>query len=210
MIFKNRQEAGVLLAEKLMKYRGTDSTVYALPRGGVVVGAEIAKLLAIPLDAAVVKKIGHPYNPEYAICAVSENGDLVCNEEETKFVSEDWLNNAIVRGKEEAILRRQSYLKIKKALSAKGKIAIVVDDGIATGLTMKAAIKWIKSCKPKKIVVAVPVIPKETASELEKEIDELVSLDISEYFLGAVGSYYLNFSQVSDDEVERMLSEKYE
>jgi len=210
MIFKNRQEAGVLLAEKLMKYRGTDSMVYALPRGGVVVGAEIAKLLAIPLDVAVVKKIGHPYNPEYAICAVSENSDLVCNEEEKQFVSEDWLNNAIARGKEDAILKRQSYLKIKKALSAKGKIAIVVDDGVATGLTMKAAIKWIKSCKPKKIVVAVTVIPKETANELEKEVDELISLDIPEYFLGAVGSYYLNFSQVNDDEVERILSEKYE
>lgn len=210
MIFKNRQEAGALLAEKLMKYRGTDSIVYALPRGGVVVGAEIAKLLAIPLDVAVVKKIGHPYSPEYAICAVSESGDLVCNEEEKQFVSENWLNNAIAGGKEEAVLRRQSYSKIKKTIPAEGKTAIVVDDGVATGLTMKAAIKWIKNQEPKKIVVAVPVIPKETASELGKEIDELVCLDIPEYFLGAVGSYYVNFSQISDDEVERMLSEKYE
>lgn len=210
MIFKNRQEAGILLAEKLMKYKGTDSMVYALPRGGVVVGAEIAKLLAIPLDVAVVKKIGHPYNPEYAICSVSENGDLVCNEEEKKSVSEDWLNNAIAHGKEEAVLRRQSYSKIKKTILAEGKTAIVVDDGVATGLTMKAAIKWIKNQKPKKIVVAVPVIPKETASELGKEVDELVCLNIPEYFLGAVGSYYINFSQVGDEEVERMLSEKYE
>ncbi|MFA4996153.1 MAG: phosphoribosyltransferase family protein [Patescibacteria group bacterium] len=210
MIFQNRQEAGILLAEKLRKYQSTEAIVYALPRGGMVVGAEIAKLLTIPLDAAVVKKIGHPYNPEYAICAVSENGDLVCNEEERTVIGEEWLSNAIAYRKEEAILKRQSYSKIKKTIPAEGKIAIIVDDGVATGLTMKAAIKWIKNQKPEKIVIAVPVVSKEIANELEEEADEVVSLDVPKRFLGSVGSYYVNFPQVSDDEVERILSEKYE
>ncbi|MCL5410921.1 MAG: phosphoribosyl transferase [Patescibacteria group bacterium] len=210
MIFKDRQNAGILLASKLLRYRGIDSIVYALPRGGVVVGAEIAKMLNIPLDVAIAKKVGHPFNPEYAVCAVSESGETVCDEEEKQTVDENWLKNAIDRAKKEVLLRRRSYSKIKSPISAKEKIAILADDGIATGLTMKAAIKWVKNQKPEKIVVAVPVIPKETVEELKKEVDEVVALDIPEQFLGAIGAYYIDFSQVTDDEVERLLSEKYE
>lgn len=209
MIFKDRQNAGILLASELLKYRGADSIVYALPRGGVVVGVEITKMLNTPLDVAIAKKVGHPFNPEYAVCAVSESGETVCNEEE-QTVDENWLKNAIDRAKKEVLLRRQSYSKIRTPISAKGKTAILVDDGIATGLTMKAAIKWVKSQKPEKIVIAVPVIPKETAKELEKEVDEVVALDIPEQFLGAIGAYYIDFSQITDDEVEKLLSEKYE
>ncbi len=210
MIFKDRKNAGILLASKLLRYRGDDSVVYALPRGGVVVGAEIAKILNTPLDVAIAKKVGHPFNPEYAVCAVSENGDIACDKEIEESIDENWLKNTIDRAKKEVLLRRQSYSKIKSPISAEGKIVILVDDGIATGLTMKAAIKWIKSQKPEKIVVAVPIIPKETAEELEKEVDEVVALDIPEQFLGAIGAYYIDFSQVMDNEVEKLLSEKYE
>lgn len=210
MILKNRQEAGILLADKLIDYRGFDSVVYALPRGGVVVGTEIAERLGAPLDVAIAKKIGHPFNPEYAICAVTEEGEAVCNEEAKQNIDEGWLKNAIEKGKNEAILRIERYSKIREPLSPRGKVAILVDDGIATGLTMKAAIKWVKNQKPKKVIVAVPVIPKETAEELAKEVDDVVALEIPELFLGAVGAYYIDFGQVNNEEVERILSKKYD
>jgi len=210
MIFKNRQNAGILLASKLMKYRGEDVVVYALPRGGVVVGAEIAKLLSVPLDVVIVKKVGHPFNPEYAVCAVSEDGETVCNEEEKQVIDEDWLNDAINRAKKEVLLRRQLYSKLEKPVSPKNKIAILVDDGIATGLTMKVAVEWARNKKPKQIIIAVPVIPKETAEELGKNVDEIVALKIPEHFLGAVGAYYIDFDQVKDDEVGELLLKKYD
>lgn len=208
MIFKDRKEAGKYLAEKLIKYKNSGSVIFALPRGGVVVGAEIAKILNIPLDVAIARKIGHPFNPEYAVCALSESGNLICDEDEKKNLSEEWLEKAVNREKKEIARRRSEYSLIKEPISPRGKTAILVDDGIATGLTMKAAIAWTKNQKTKKIIVAIPVVPAEIAEELKKQIDELVALEIPEYYLGSVGSYYINFDQITDDEVKKYLSRK--
>lgn len=210
MVFKDRKEAGILLADKLSSHGNRDAVVYALPRGGVVVGAEISKKLKIPLNVAVVKKIGHPFNPEYAICAISEDGSIVCSEDERRRIGSEWFLEALDSSKREVASRREEYEKVIKSVSPEGKAVLLVDDGVATGLTMKAAIAWAKNQKAEKIIVAVPVIPKETAGEIKKEIDDLVALEAPEYFMGAVGEYYINFEQVTGEEVKELLSQKYE
>lgn len=202
--FKDRAEAGQKLAEKLEKYRDKEAVIYALPRGGVVLGYEIAKRLNAPLDLIITRKIGHPNNPEYAICAIAEDGHKLCNEEERSHIDSRWFDEKAKDEQEEAKRRRELYLQ-GKSESVKGKIAIIVDDGVATGLTLRLAIKELKHKQPKRIVVAVPVAPKEIASELEKEVDEFVALDIPKFYLGAVGAYYENFSQVKDEEVIQLL-----
>jgi predicted phosphoribosyltransferase len=210
MLFKDRQQAGKLLAEKLAQYanKKEDVVVYALPRGGVVVAHEIAKALSAPLDLVITRKIGHPENPEYAICAVSESGELLCNEDERKRVGMEWIRSEAQRQIAEAKRRRQKYLG-RESVSAKGKIAILVDDGVATGLTMKLAIREIQKHNPAKIVVAVPVIPEDTAEELQSSVDELVALEIGRPFLGSIGQYYRDFEQVEDEEVLKLLDNAF-
>ena len=207
-MFKNRQEAGKLLADKLLNYKDTESIIYALPRGGVVLGAEIADKLNLPLDIIITRKIGHPLNPEYAVCAISENGNVVCNEEEAEKIDENWLSRQSEDELKEAGRRRLLYKT--KRLSTEGKIAILVDDGIATGLTMLAAINEIREQKPMRIVVAVPVMPRDAESKILNVADESVSLEIPEYFAGAIGSYYEEFGQVSDEEVIELLNKNNE
>ena len=208
MLFRNREEAGRLLAQALMRFAGTPLVVYALPRGGVVLGAEIAQALRGPLDLLIPRKIGHPKNPEYAICAVSESGQLVCNETERALVDAAWLAQAVARERAEAARRRERYLAGREAITVTGKTAILVDDGIATGLTMRAAIAEVTSRHPARVIVAVPVIPAETAELLREEVDEVVALEIPEIFLGAIGAYYADFAPVSDEEVVRLLGER--
>lgn len=200
MFLKDRTEAGQLLAEKLKKYR-QNAVVLALPRGGVVVAAEIAKILHLLLDLIIARKIGHPYNSEYAIAAISENGDFVANQAEIVSIDRDWFEKEKARQIEEARHRRKLYLKDRKPITLKDKTVIIVDDGLATGLSMRAAILQIKKQKPKKIVIAVPVAPKDTATNLSQDVDDFVALDIPENFKGAVGAYYQDFNQVSDEEV---------
>jgi putative phosphoribosyl transferase len=201
MRFRNRQEAGYLLARALEKYKDADVVVYALPRGGVAVGIEIATHLHAPLDLIIPRKIGHPLHPEYAICAVTEEGFLVCNEEEIAHVDQGWLRTAVAQEQAEAKRRRLTYLSDRPAISAESRTAIVTDDGVATGLTIIAAIQEVRDRHPQKIVLAIPVVPKGIAEELRKHVDELVALEIPEVYLGAVGAYYEEFDQVSDDEV---------
>ena len=179
--------------------------MYALPRGGVPLGVEVAKALHMPLDLIIPRKIGHPSNPEYAICAVGESGALVCNEAELSRVDQEWFQKQVQAEREEARRRRTYYLKGRESVSLKGKMAIIVDDGIATGLTMEAAIQDAKQQGPGKVVVAVPVAPRDTVDRLRREVDDFVTLDIPEMYLGAVGAYYDNFTQVSDEEVSDML-----
>ena len=200
--FKDRKDAGQKLADAVLKYKGiTNVVVYALPRGGVVTGKEVAKKLGCPLDILIIRKIGHPSFQEYAIGAISEKGNAVFNEIELQSIDEKWLDAEIEKKKEEAKLKREIYFKNRRPINPEGKIAIIVDDGVATGLTMSAAIKEIKTNKPEKIIVAVPVAPKEFIDSIKKDIDELIVLYIPEIFLGAVGAYYENFNQVSDQEV---------
>lgn len=207
MYFKDRKQAGQLLARKLKKYKDKDVIIYALPRGGVVTALEIAKYLNAPLDLIITRKIGHPHEPEYAIAASAENGHIVGNSRELKSVDEKWLKQEIENQRLEAKRRRETYLQGRSEISAEGKIAILVDDGIATGLTMRAGIMELKHRHPKKIIVAVPVVPQTTAQILKKEISELVALEVpsDDTFLGAVSAYYDEFSPVEDEEVIAIL-----
>jgi len=199
--FQNRSEAGRRLAKALDRYRDQEVVIYALPRGGVVLGVEIARAFNAPLDLSIPRKVGHPMNPEYAICAVTESGARVCTPEEVAQVDQDWLECEIHRQREEARRRRLVYLSNREAPEVKGKVAIVCDDGIATGLTMRAAIQEVKYREPEHVVVAIPVIPKETAAKLRQEVGTLIALDIPEFYLGAVGAYYDEFTQLTDREV---------
>lgn len=207
MYFKNRQEAGKLLAQKLKKYKGKNVVVYALPRGGVVTAVEIAKYLNAPLDLIISRKIGHPYNPEYAIAAIAENGDLIGSTRELELVDKEWLRKEIEHQRLEAKRRREKYLAGREEITAEGKIAILVDDGVATGLTLRAGIRELLHRHPQKIVVAVPVIPSSTAEIIKKEAGDLVALNIpsDNDFLGSVGAYYEDFSPVEDEEVITIL-----
>ena len=157
-----------------------------------------------PLDLIIPRKIGHPYSSEYALCALAEHGSLVCNEAEKAGVDKHWFALELKKEQEEVKRRRKVYLSAKPRLKATNKIAIIVDDGVATGLTMKAAILDVRKQEPKKIVVAVPVISKQTTSDLE--VDEVVALEKPILFRGSIGAYYQEFGQVNDDEVVKLLA----
>ena len=203
MYFQDRYDAGVQLAKLLRKYQGEEVIVYGLPRGGVVVASPIADALSAPLDLVLAHKVGHPYQPEYAIAAVSESGHMIGNPHELASFDAKWLEKAKVHEMQEIERRRKIYLKGRPAIPVKNKVAIIVDDGIATGLTMQAGIAELKDKKPKMIVAAVPVAPKKTAALIGTLVDDFVAvICVDEYeFLGAVGSYYKRFDQTQDQEV---------
>jgi len=207
MIFKNRQDAGKQLCQLLKKYKGQDVVVYALPRGGVVVAAEIAKYLHAPLDLILAHKIGHPYHSEYAIAAVSESGHLLGNPHELQSVGESWLQHEKLRQIEEIKRKRKLYLEGRKDADVEDKVAIIVDDGIATGLTMQVGILELKDRNPSKIVAVVPVSPRETADKISEMADDFIAAEIppEHMFMGAVGAYYEEFDQVEDEEVVDIL-----
>lgn len=200
MTFTDRAEAGRLLAAELRKY-GDGAVVYALPRGGVETAAEVAHALDAPLDLIIARKIGHPFSPEYAVGAVTETGPLVWNEAERAGLDDIWAKQAEATERAEAKRRRQLYLEDRKPISAAGKTAILVDDGIATGLTMQAAVQDIKNQQPEKIIVAVPVAPQDSIDALAEAVDEVIVLDDPNNFLGAVGPHYEHFPQLTDQEV---------
>jgi predicted phosphoribosyltransferase len=200
VIFRDRVDAGRKLAQALSRYRQQDVVIYALPPGGVVLGAEIARSLDAPLDLIIVRKIGHPFSPEYAIAAVAEDGHTVVNEAEVVTVDKEWFEENVEIERQEARRRRVLYTRGRAPVFTTGKVAIIVDDGLATGLTMFGAIQEIRHSNPRKIVVAVPVGPPQTVQELKKIVDDVVVLYVTANF-GAIGSYYSRFDQVSDDEV---------
>lgn len=205
-MLRDRTDAGKQLAKKLSQYRGQDAVVLALPRGGVVVGFEVAEALLAPLDIIAIRKIGHPFHPEYAIGAVDEHGARILNEMEAANVDKDWLKQETEREVAEAKRRSRVYRGGKPAEQLKGKVVILVDDGIATGLTMQLAVRSVKAQAPAKIVVAVPVAPADSLRALKDEgADEVLVLEPPEEFMGAVGSHYMRFDQTSDEEVIRLL-----
>ena len=206
--FADRAEAGKLLAAELKKYRD-DAVVYALPRGGVETGAQIAQALDVPMDLLIARKIGHPFDPEYAIGAVTEKGPAVWNEDEHKRMNDTWAAQAEDTERTEAKRRRQRYMGGRKALAATGKTAIIVDDGIATGLTMQAAVREVKKQRPKQIMIATPVADERAVNTLLEEVDSVVMLENPETFLGAIGPYYRSFPQLSDEDVIDIL-ERFE
>ncbi|MDO8514797.1 MAG: phosphoribosyltransferase family protein [bacterium] len=205
-MFNDRHDAGKKLALKLERYRGKGAVVLALPRGGVVVGYEIARVLALPLDIIAVRKIGHPASPEYAIGAIDEHGATILNNVETLEIEGRWLAEETERQREEAKRRSALYRGERDPVNITGKTAIIVDDGIATGLTMRLAVRSTKTQRPEKIVIAVPVAPPESIRALHEEgADEVIVLESPEEFLGAVGAHYITFDQVEDNEVVRLM-----
>ncbi len=205
-VFADRREAGRELGRKLLKYKN-NATVYALPRGGVETAVEVARQLNAPLDLLIARKIGHPSWPEYAVGAVTETGPVIWNKAEKMSLDRLWLQQAEAEERSEAKRRRQKYLAGRKPVSASGKTAILVDDGIATGLTMRAAVGEIKKQRPAKIIVAVPVAPQDTIDTLLEEVDDVVILIDPNEFLSAVGAHYENFPQLSDQDVADLLAE---
>lgn len=203
-MFRDRREAGVRLAEALAKYRDEDAVILALPRGGVVVGYEVAAALSAPLDILAVRKVGHPASPEFAIGAVDERGTTLLSEGFSE-ADEQWVAREVAKETKEAQRRARLYRGNLPPRSLKGKTVLLVDDGIATGLTMRLAARVAREQKPKRMVIAVPVASEEAVRDLEKEADEVIVLEPPAEFLGAVGAHYDVFEQVSDAEVIRLL-----
>lgn len=209
MPFVNRTDAGRKLAKALAPYKDQRPVVLALPRGGVPVAAEVATALDAPLDLILVRKIGAPFQPELAMGAVVDGGEpvVVRNEEVIRLtgVSENEFNAICDQELAEIERRRKRYLGGRPHPQIAGHTVIVVDDGIATGATTRAALRAIRMRKPSKLVLAVPVAPTATLKDLRDEADEIVCLEDYEDF-GAIGLFYSDFSQVSDTEVTEMLS----
>lgn len=204
MRFKNRSEAGQQLAAALTKYKDQRSVVLALPRGGVPVAAEVAMLLKAPLDLVLVRKIGVPMQPELAMGAVVDGGEpiVVRNEDVIQLTGIDEAEFQSVCAQELAEIerRRQRYLGNRERVDVAGRVAIIVDDGIATGATTRAALRATRLRHPKKLVLAVPVAPTESLAAMREEADDVICLEDHEPF-GAIGFYYYDFRQISDEEV---------
>jgi putative phosphoribosyl transferase len=210
MMFADRDEAGRLLAERLAGMSLPDPLVLALPRGGVPVGAQIAARLRAPLDVAFVRKLGAPDQPELAVGAVA-NGDspeIVLNSEmvEALGLTEDFITSAAARELAVIRRRRQEYASVRAEVSAKGHSIIIVDDGVATGMTMQAALRSVRHAQPVRVIAAVPVASPDAAAMLRQEADDVVCLSAPRSF-HSVGSFYRAFDQVSDDEVVTLLRE---
>ena len=211
MLFTDRIDAGKQLAAALQEYADApDTLIIALPRGGVVVGAEVARTLHLPLDIVSPRKIGAPFNEEYAIGAVTETGEGIIVGELVKElnVSEGYLKVAQEEETKKAKWRLDHYRENRPPRELKNKRVIVIDDGIATGSTMRAAIKTIRSEEAKEIVLSVPVAPPGTLARLKKEVDKIVCLDSPHEFF-AVGQFYKSFDQTDDEEVIALLRACY-
>jgi len=208
-LFSNREYAGKLLGAALERYRTEDCLVLALPRGGVPVAAEIAAVLHAPLDILLVRKIGVPQYPELAMGAVVDGGApvIVRNEEVIRETgtSEEAFNTVCARELKEIERRREIFQRGRPAQNPKDRVVIVVDDGIATGATMRAALQAVRMRQPKKLIMAAPVAARDTLQSLSDQADETVCLASPEMF-GAVGYYYADFAQVDDSEVVELLS----
>lgn len=203
MRFRNRVDAGNQLAQKISISRPDQTIVVALPRGGVSLGLEISNVHGIPFDVVLAKKIVHPLQREFAIGAVSENGEPILNERID--VDEKWIEEDTARVRMEIKRRRDQYNQFLTQHSLSGKDVIIVDDGIATGMTMFAAIESVKNQNPNRILVAVPIIPNDTNRILESMVDEVIAIEVPIHFKGAVGAYYQDFSQITDEDVENMI-----
>lgn len=207
-MFSNRTEAGKALADRLVEQKPEDPIVLALPRGGLPVAAEIAYALDAPLGLLLVRKVGVPFQPELAAGAVvdGDEPEYVINQDILRAtgISEDNFRAAAAKQLDEIARRRALYYRDRKPVPVSGKTAIIVDDGIATGATVKAGIMGVRRRGPKRIVLAVPVAPRESIDELRELVDDVVCLDMPDPFF-AIGCHYLDFRQLTDDDVIRIL-----
>ena len=206
-MFFDRHSAGISLAQKLKEYKNRNVVVYALTKGGVPVGYEVARFLGVPLDMVIVQKIGHPVSPEYGICAVAEGGELVKDDCGLCGLDESWVNYEIALKKEEIKRQRYMYKRNVPSISAEEKIAILVDDGLSTGITMKAAVHAISSDWPAEIVVAVPVGPHDVIEDLRSMVDRVVVENEDRTFQGALRGYYFDYTSVTDQDVVALLKQ---
>ncbi|NLO89773.1 MAG: phosphoribosyltransferase [Clostridia bacterium] len=206
VFFAHRQDAGKRLAEELKEFENSNAVVVAVPRGGVAVAEPVAEKLKAPLEVVVPRKIGMPDNPELAVGALSPDGSVVLNHQLLWWygLSEKELKPLIEKELGEIKRRMELYRRGRKPLDVRDKHAILVDDGIATGYTMFAAIEFLKKQGVAEITVAVPVAPKDTAKELSRRVQRTVILHIPEVFY-SVGQFYGNFDQLTDEEVINIL-----
>jgi putative phosphoribosyl transferase len=204
--FRDRAEAGERLAEALGSYRGEGVLVLGIPRGGIPVAAIVAGSLEADLDVVVARKLGAPFQPELAVGAVTANGGLYRDEETIRAldVTEAYVEQVIQRESKVAHQREERFRGDKPAPSVEGRTVLVVDDGLATGATMRAAVRSVRKRHPARLIVAVPVGSEHACIALREEADEVVSLLTPEPFF-AVGLYYVDFAPVEDDEVQRIL-----
>jgi putative phosphoribosyl transferase len=202
-MYDNRTEAGLLLARELKKFKDTDAVILAVPRGGVPVAYPVARELRLPLDLLLIKKLGHPFQPEYAIGAVSLTDTIIITHEN---VPDDYIEEATVRIRKRLNEMYHKFRGNNPPEKLKGRTVIIVDDGIATGRTLMSGILSIRKSEPAKIVIAVPVASKQAVASLAGIVDEIVCPLIPELFYG-VGNFYRDFSQTTDEEVKSYLSE---
>ncbi len=209
MIFRDRKEAGRQLAERLAFLKDEkDVVVLGIPRGGVVVAAEVARALGAPLDIFIAHKIGAPFNPELAIGALTSTGDVLLDEQtvECLQLAHGDINREIERQREEIARRLELFRKGCPPLEVKGKVVVIVDDGIATGSTMLASLRALRKQEPKRLVLAVPVGPPDTMERLSQECDEAIAVTVHEPFW-SVGRFYGRFGQTDDAEVIQLLEQ---
>jgi putative phosphoribosyl transferase len=208
VVFRDREEAGRLLAARLESYRNDpNALILALPRGGVAVAYELSRSLHLPLDVFITRKLSTPDNPEYAIGALSETGAVYLNPDavEAFQLSHADLNALLGNAREEISRRRQRYRNGTALPSITGKTVILVDDGMATGATFFATIEAITELSPRRLIAAVPVAPEDNAARARGRVDEFIVLATPEPFI-AVGHHYQCFTQVNDDEVLEYLT----
>ncbi|HSX26950.1 MAG TPA: phosphoribosyltransferase [Chlamydiales bacterium] len=208
MYFKDRKEAGQQLAKALSKYKKAPNTqIIALPRGGVVIGHEVAKALHLPLDVIIPRKIGAPDNPELAIGALA--GDITLLDQDLIAhydIPRSYIDKTIAKEQWEAARRLTLYRKGKPPQNFSGQTLILIDDGIATGATIRASIAYLKKMKAAHLIIAVPIAPPDTLERLKEEVDEVVCLHAPSSFM-AVGQFYAHFPQTEDAEVIQLLAE---
>ena len=205
MAYENRSQAGKALAKEVKKYADEDLLILGIPRGGVIVGRALRDEIGGELGIIITKKIGFPGNPEYGIGAVAEDGTIVLSDagKKSRQATDSYLAEESGRQKSE-IARRMNNYRYVLPEDLSSKTVVVTDDGIATGMTVLAALKYLRKKRPKKLVLAVPVAPADTIQKLKSEADEVICL-LSPLLFYAVGQFYLDFEQVSDEEVIRAL-----
>ncbi len=210
VLFRDRTEAGQRLAAALKDFKGKDLVVLAIPRGGVVVASEVAEALGAPLDIVVTRKIEAPGEPEYALGAVTQEGDVIMDRQaaESLGAGQDYLDSQVKQKREEVRERMSRFRGDAPYPDLAGKVVIIVDDGIATGSSVGAAVMSVKKRKPKEIIVAVPVAPSDAVETLTEDGNRVVCLETPGPFL-AIGEFYSSFDQVGDDEVKRILDESW-